>query len=210
MPSADSGNKACHYGMICWASKGTTAPHIPVRVANQDTECCTLPIPISWVPTWEQRRHMNRILRRFYWPGVKRAVEDYCRQCATCQKTSPKVIYHNPLVPLPIIETPFQRIAMDILGPLPKSSRGHQYILVILDYATLYPEAIPLRAVTVKTVARETFLLFSRVGIVEEILTDQGTSFMSKVLKELCKFLKVSQIHTSIYHPQTDRVGREV
>ncbi len=38
MPSADSGNKACHYGMTCWASQGTTAPRIPVRVANQDTE----------------------------------------------------------------------------------------------------------------------------------------------------------------------------
>ncbi len=144
------------------------------------------------------------ILRRFYWPGVKRAVEDYCRQCATCQKTSPKVIYRNPLVPLPIIETPFHRIAMDILGPLPKSSQGHRYILVILDYATRYPEVIPLRAATAKAVARETFLLFSRVGIVEEILTDQGTCFMSKVLKEMCKFLKVSQIRTSVYHPQTD------
>ncbi len=38
MPSADSGNKACHYGMTCWASQGTTAPRFPVRVANQDTE----------------------------------------------------------------------------------------------------------------------------------------------------------------------------
>uniref|UniRef100_A0A8C1GXK8 Gypsy retrotransposon integrase-like protein 1 n=1 Tax=Cyprinus carpio TaxID=7962 RepID=A0A8C1GXK8_CYPCA len=146
----------------------------------------------------------KHILRRFYWPGVKRAVEEYCRQCATCQKTSPKVNYHNPLVPLPITETPFHRIAMDIMGPLPKSSRGHRYILVILDYATRYPEAIPLRAATAKAVARETFLLFSRVGIVEEILTDQGTCFMSKVLKEMCKLLKVSQIRTSVYHPQTD------
>ena len=56
---------------------------------------------------------------------------------------------------------------MDIVGPLPKSSRGHRYILVILDYATRYPEAIPLRLATGRAVAREMFLLFSRVGLPE-------------------------------------------
>jgi hypothetical protein len=64
---------------------------------------------------------------------------------------------------MPIIETPFDRIALDIVGPLPKTSRGHRYILVLVDYATRYPEALPLRAATAK-VARELMLLFSRVG----------------------------------------------
>ena len=146
----------------------------------------------------------DRILGRFYWPGVKRAVQDYCRSCAECQKTAPKVHYRNPLIPLPIINTPFQRIALDIVGPLPKSSRGHRYILVIVDYATRYPEAIPLRVANAKAVAKELFLLFSRVGIAKEILTDQGSCFMSRLVKEMCKLLKVHQIRTSVYHPQTD------
>lgn len=70
------------------------------------------------------------------------------------------------------------------------------------SYATPYPEAITLQAAVAKAVARETFLLFSQVGIVEE-KTDQGTCFMSKVLQEMCKLLKMSQIYTSVY-PQTD------
>src|SRR4029434_7342244 len=48
------------------------------------------------------------------------------------------------------------------------------------------------------------FLLFSRVGLPEGILTDQGSCFMSKVMKCLCQSLKVKQIRTSVYHPQTD------
>ncbi|XP_061080680.1 protein NYNRIN-like [Conger conger] len=132
----------------------------------------------------------ERILARFYWPGVKKAVEDYCRHCAVCQLHSPKVTLRNPLIPLPVIDVPFRRIAMDILGPLPKSSRGHRYILVILDYATRYPEAVPLRTATGKAVARELFLLFSRVWIAEELLTDQGSCFMSGVLKEMCRLLQ--------------------
>ena len=80
---------------------------------------------------------------------------------------------------MPIIQTPFDRIALDIVGPLPKTSRGHRYILVLVDYATRYPEALPLRAATAKAVAKELLLLFRRVGIAREVLTDQGPCFMS-------------------------------
>ena len=73
-----------------------------------------------------------------------------------------------------------------------------------MDYATRYPEALPLRAATAKAVARELMLLFSRVGIAKEVLTDQGSCFMSRVMKELLSFLQVKQLRTSVYHPQTD------
>ena len=146
----------------------------------------------------------DRVLARFYWPGVKRDVERYCQACPECQRVAPRATVRNPLIPMPIIEIPFVRIAMDIVGPLPKTSRGHRYILVIVDYATRYPEALPLRAATAKAVAKEQFLLFSRVGIAREVLTDQGSCFMSRVMKELFSLLQVTQIRTSVYHPQTD------
>jgi len=92
---------------------------------------------------------------------------------------------------------------MDLVGPLPKSARGHQYILVILDDATRYPEAIPLRTMASKGIARE-LMMFSRVGIPEEILTDQGTPFMSRIMKDLCTLMNITHLRTSVYHPQTD------
>ena len=79
-------------------------------------------------------------------------------------------------MPLPIIPTPFQRIAMDIVGPLLKSQSGKQYILVVCDYSTCYPEAIPLRSIEAEHIAEELVHIFLRVGISEEILTDQGTT----------------------------------
>ena len=146
----------------------------------------------------------DRVVGRFYWPGAKRAVENFCRQCPECQLVAPRSPPHSPLIPLPIIEVPFSRIAMDIVGPLPKSNRGHRYVLVIVDYATRYPEAIPLRSASAKAIAHEIFLLSSRVGIPEAILTDQGTCFMSQVLTALYNWLNVKRIRTSVYHPQTD------
>ncbi|KAJ8376080.1 hypothetical protein SKAU_G00066600 [Synaphobranchus kaupii] len=147
---------------------------------------------------------LERIKTRFYWPGVKKAVEDYCRSCPDWQQVVPRPHQKSPLIPLPIISGPFSRIGMDLVGPLPRSSRGHQYILVVLDYATRYPEAIPLRTMATKGIARELMLLFSRVGLPEEILTDQGTPFMSRIMRDLCQLMKVTQLRTSVYHPQTD------
>lgn len=93
---------------------------------------------------------------------------------------------------------------MDLVGPLPKSARGHQYILVILDYATRYPEAIPLRTMASQNIAKELVLLFTRVGVPKEIHTDQGTPFMSRLMADLCKLWQVKPLRTSVYHPQTD------
>ena len=75
---------------------------------------------------------------------------------------------------------------------------------MLVDYATRYPEALPFRAATAKAVAKELMLLFSRVGIAREVLTDQGTFFMSRVMKELLSLLPVKQFRTSDYDPQTD------
>ena len=146
----------------------------------------------------------ERILQRFFWPGIHREVENFCRSCPECQVTAPKPRYKSPLIPLPIIETPFEKVGLDIVGPLPKSARGHQYILVLVDYATRYPEAIPLRKANARQIANELFLFSTRVGLPKEILTDQGSPFMSRVMRQLCALLRVKQVRTSVYHPQTD------
>lgn len=128
----------------------------------------------------------------------------YCQSCPTCQHTSPKRPPPSPLVPLPIIEVPFDSIGMDLVGLLPKSARSHGHILVIVDYATRYPEALPLWKAMAKAIVKELFSLVTRVGIPSEILTDQGTLFMSRLMTDLCRLLKVKQLWTSVYHPQTD------
>ena len=99
---------------------------------------------------------------------------------------------------------PFERVAMDIVGPLPKTKSGHRYILVLVDYATRYPEAIPLKTVTAEVIAEKVVDVFARFGIPETVLTDQGTNFVSQLLKELYRLLGVTVIKTSPYHPQTD------
>ena len=109
----------------------------------------------------------------------------------------------------PIISEPFKKIAMDIVGPLSRTKKGNKYILTIVDEATRYPEEFPLKNIEAKTVATTLMELISRVGIPETILTDQGTNFVSTLMKDLYKVFSIRGIKTLPYRPQTNgRVER--
>ena len=146
----------------------------------------------------------RRVLQHFYWPTIHKDVAIYCRTCSSCQKVAGRRMVRAPLVPLPVISQPFESIAMDIVGPLPRSAKGNRFVLVICDYATRYPEAVPMKTIDAASVAEELVTIFSRVGIPREVLTDQGTNFTSKLLSELYRMLHIQPIRTTPYHPQTD------
>ena len=120
-----------------------------------------------------------------------------------CQRTLPKSkVGKVPLGTMPLIEIPFQRIAVDIVDPIHlMTERKNRYILTIIDYATRYPEAIPLPRIEAERVAEALVSVFTRVGIPREMLTDQGTQFTSEVMKHVSKILSIKQITTSPYHP---------
>lgn len=111
-----------------------------------------------------------------------------------------------PMQPaLPISDYIWERIAMDIMGPLPESYRGNKYILVIMEYVTRHVTAIPLKGITASTIARKFIKhIIMKEGIPSEVITDQGTNFQSSTMKELCRQLGVRQLRTTAYHPQTD------
>lgn len=93
---------------------------------------------------------------------------------------------------------------MDIVGPLERSQSGCRFILVLCDYGTRYPEAFPLRRITARAIAQVLLQFISRVGIPQEIVTDQGTAFLSKTLRQVYSLLGIKGIRTTPYHPQTD------
>ncbi len=127
---------------------------------------------IPWAGHLGAKKTLDRVASRFYWPGLSKEVLGYCESCSVCQLAGEKRVPKFPLQPLPIIEVPFSRIAMDIVGPLQRTQSGYLYILVVCDYSTRYPEAFPLRDVTAKQIAYALLQLFSRVSIPSEILTD--------------------------------------
>jgi transposase InsO family protein len=98
-----------------------------------------------------------------------------------------------------------ERIAIDIMGPLPVSKNGNQYLLVTMDYFSKWPEVYPLpnqEARTVATVLVREF--FCRFGITMELHSDQGRNFESLLMKEVCAILGTHKTRTTPYYPRSD------
>jgi transposase InsO family protein len=98
-----------------------------------------------------------------------------------------------------------QRVATDILGPLPETPSGNSYVLVVADYFTRWVEAFPIPNQEATTVARklvnEVFCHFSPP---EQLHSDQGRQFESLLLAEVCRLLGIQKTRTTAYHPQSD------
>lgn len=159
---------------------------------------------IPWAGHLGRQKTLSRIKRHFFWPGLRADVGKFCKTCPECQLTSNRLPSKAPLHPLPVIGVPFERLAMDIVGPVGKSRAGHRFMLVVSDYATKYPEVFPLRTIGAKQVATCLIQLFSRVGFPREILTDCGTNFTSNLLKQVYQLLNIKGLKSTPFHPQTD------
>ena len=149
------------------------------------------------------KKTTERILSSFHWPGLGADVRRFCRSCDVCQRTVNKgSVVKAPLGRMPLIDRPFHRVALDLIGPIhPPSEEGHRYILTLVDYATRYPEAVPLRTCTAEAVAEALIDLYSRLGIPSEILTDLGRQFVSSCMQEVSNLLNIRQLTTTPYHP---------
>ena len=148
---------------------------------------------------------LERVRERFYWYGQQHDVEDWCRQCQKCSKRkSPQQPGRAPLVSS-CPGYPFERIALDIMGPLPTTESGQKYILVVGDYFSKWTEAFPLPNQEAKTVAEKLVNeVISRYGAPERIHTDQGRNFEAQLFKEMCTLFSIEKTRMTPYHPQSD------
>ena len=123
------------------------------------------------------KKTKDRIQTNFYWPGTQSDIASFCRSCDVCQKTTAEgSVPRVPLGDMHLIDMPFRRVAVDLVGSiLPPSEKGHRYILTLVDCATRYSEAVPLKNIETETVAEALLDVYSRLGIPEEVLSDLGT-----------------------------------
>ena len=150
------------------------------------------------------KRTIARIARFFMWPGMWKQVREFVRACHGCQRAAKNDDAKAPLQPLPIVSEPFSKVAFDIVGPLPTTTKGNKYLLTMMCLFTKFPAAIPLRRVDNETVLNAMMEMFSTFGLPNEILTDQGSVFCSRLTRACCKLLHIDKLRTSPYHPQSN------
>ena len=101
-------------------------------------------------------------------------IKQYVQTCDVCErlgksgKPAPA-----PLHNLPAVNEPFQRITINIVGPLSVClDSGNRFILTVIDHCTHFPEAIPLVTHEAPDVAKALVSVFSRFAFPREILSD--------------------------------------
>ena len=124
--------------------------------------------------------------QRVCWPGLHVDVTEWCTNCESCQFQRKHKATKAPMVPIPIMTMPFEKVAIDLVGPFPRTKDGYRFLLTTMDLATRYPEALPLMTATAEEVAEGLLEVFSRHGLPRMILSDQGTQLCGKVMTQLC------------------------
>ena len=148
---------------------------------------------------------LGKVCERFYWIHCRRDVEEWCHKCDLCgSRKAPRVKTRSPLQ-LYNVGEPMERVAIDVLGPLPETESGNKYILIAMEYFSKWPEAYALpnqEAVTVANVLVSQF--FGRFGVPAELHADQGRNFESHVFQEVCTLLGIHKTRTTALYPQSD------
>ena len=143
--------------------------------------------------------------RRMYWYRMHECVRTWILCCDVCQRK--KRPGKTPKAPMKLYPSgyPNERITMDVCGPLAMSVRGNLLLLVITDSFTKFTKAFPIRQQTAVIVAE---ILDSRwideYGEPEQLHTDQGRNFESKLMAELCQIRNIEKTRTTPYHPSSD------
>jgi len=126
-------------------------------------------------------------------------------KCESCQKNK---LSRKIKAPLIITDTPsksFEKCALNIVGPLTVTTQGNKYLLTFQDSLTKFSKAIPIPNQEANMISKEFVTkIILKHGVSAKILIDQGTNFLSKIFKNMCKLLKINKIQTTAYHPESN------
>lgn len=158
------------------------------------------------------QKTIDRVMDRYYWPGLTRDIKAYVKGCDVCKTTK-----HDNVKPLGTMgkyrmsEHPWQMISMDLLGPFPRSRSGFTSLLVVSDRFTKYLCIIPLRNATAKNVVKNVETkIFNEFGVPQSVIMDNGPQFArSNAMKLMLKRYGIRRLWSNcIYHAQSNFTER--
>ena len=194
--------------------------HTPAKRHMPEKNVHRLYIPVQFIDTvlnnchdhvlaahFGFQRTYNRIRQRYFWKCMYRDVDNWVRSCISCSQR--KTHRHKVLAPLVTMKVPgaFERVSVDILGPLPITTSGNRYVLCFSDHCTRWPILVPLKVTDASTIARAFFdNVICEHGCPQTLLSDRGQNFLSKIVFEVCRIMRTHKLNTSSYHPQCNAI----
>ncbi|GJW99244.1 putative reverse transcriptase domain-containing protein [Tanacetum coccineum] len=143
----------------------------------------------------------------YWWPGMKRDIAEYVSRCLTCFKIKaehqkPSGLLQQPKIP----EWKWEKITMDLVTNLPRSSGGYDAIWVIVDRLTKLAHFLPIREDYKTEKLAKIYIneIVTRKGVPVSIISDRDGRFASHLWQALQKALGTRLDMSKTYHPKTD------
>ena len=158
-------------------------------------------------------RTKARMKEKFFWYGMGKDITEYVVTCPICNQSKKSALPGRQPMQEYQAGAPMERVHLDFLGPLPKTPRGNEYVLMMVDQFTKWVECVPLPSQTAEVTAKAAVDgFFSRFGFPFQIFHDQGRNFESKLFTALCEVLDIHKARTTPYRPsangQVERYNR--
>ena len=143
---------------------------------------------------------------KYFWPQLYQDVAKFVSECAVCDLNR-KLTTATPTAPLqPILtSSPFEIVATDVAGPLPRTGQGHEYFIIFVDIFTKFAHAYPMHKADASTAAS----LFMNCIVLQHgppgtLLSDQGSIYTGLMMEKISQLVGYKRSFTSAYHPQTN------
>lgn len=154
---------------------------------------------------------MYKTIKKFYtWNNIQNDIKNYVKKCPTCEKIKTLTNVKVPMQISSLGEILFDHCYIDFVGPIAPSMTGSKYCFTATCDLTKYLVAVPTEDCTALTTAKcllEHIIL--RYNFPSRLISDNATSFLSKVIKELTHLFAIKKIFTTPYHPQANIVERQ-
>nr|XP_037276784.1 uncharacterized protein K02A2.6-like [Rhipicephalus microplus] len=130
-------------------------------------------------------------------------VESLVRNCAVCKASdkSAKTV-RAPLEPVQWPEKPWEKLGIDIVGPMERAPPECRFAITIIDYHSKWPEVAFVSTITAQAVVKVLVEIFSREGYPKSIVTDNGRQFMSTCFEQFLRDRGIQHCVTTLYYPQ--------
>lgn len=154
----------------------------------------------------QSKTTIQYIKKWYWWPGMSKDIDAFCKSCGICQTTKPSTELPKGLLhSLPIPTRPWQSIGMDFVGPFPETE-GYDYLLVIVCRFSSHSRLLKTRTTATSKDIAKLFLqeIVREFGTPESIVSDRDSKFISEFWRELNRLTSTKLLMSTAYHPQTD------
>ena len=148
-------------------------------------------------------RTKQRLRQLYWWPKMDKLVYEKIKNCVTCQlhdkSAKPRTA---PMQPVSLPSRPWQKVTIDIVGPNNSVPYTSRFAITLIDYYSKWPEVAFASTVTTDSIIDFLLSIFSREGYPEELVSDNGSQFISVQFRQFLAERNIKHTTSAIYHPE--------